>query len=786
VKPAYFKAGTLVCLIIAAFVVIVSRINVSTDLGLFLPEAETQFDELLRHQLDNGASTNIILVAFSGLERELLAEFNKSFSEALRNTSIFSKVTNGAAALGEEALSFLETNRYLLTHNNLEQQFSAEGFSAALDQRIEGLASTAAPMEKRYLRRDPTGEVLGLLEEWQGKVSRFKKPNERHGVWFSKDESRTLILAEIGSDIRKMKNQIEAVTVIRTTFEDMRLPGIEVVMAGPAVFAVESGEDIRADVRNLTLVAVFIVVLFLLAVYRSFRMMVLVLCPLLAGVIAATAAILLIYGQVHGITLAFGITLAGVAVDYPIHLLTGMGAEKLKGNSSNSDHISKIWKTLRLGVFSTVIAYAAFLVSGFSGLQQLGMFTIVGLITAALFSRWVLPYLVVSRIDTMPGLTGFHCALKNVCQRSLSLRFVVPGVLFLALLALTISDRNILHLNVDSLSPINETRRAEGKMLRNDLGFWYGGSMMLLTAPDKEAVLQYSEFLQPYLDDLVTQSVIEGYDMAAHFLPSVKTQQKNQQQLLESGKIAENLAKALADTPFRSGVFEPFLDDLATSAQLRPLNIESLESSVIGKNLSSLVFDFKDDSGGVILLHGVNDDVKIKEFADSHEDLYYMHLKTASTDLVARSVDRVSLSMLGCIFIIYISLGLAFRNFTRPLKIMIPTFSAAVTAAAILVFSGNPLSIFHLISLLLVVGLGLDYALFFNRLPDNDEEWDTTFKSLWVCAITTILVFGILMFSNTPPLKAIGITVGIGAFLSMIFAAMWAACPDKKAHRKFD
>ena len=211
----HFKAGTLVCLIISAFIVIVSRVNISTDLGLFLPEPETRFDQLLRHQLDNGASTNIILIAFSGIERQALAEFNKSFSEALRNTGTFSKVTNSAAALGEEALSFLEKNRYLLTHNNLEQQFSVEGFSAALDKRIEGLASTAASIEKRYLRRDPTGEVLGLLEEWQGKISRYKKPNERHGVWFSKDEDRTLILAEIGSDIRKMKNQIEAVTVIR-------------------------------------------------------------------------------------------------------------------------------------------------------------------------------------------------------------------------------------------------------------------------------------------------------------------------------------------------------------------------------------------------------------------------------------------------------------------------------------------------------------------------------------------------------------------------------------------
>ena len=131
--------------------------------------------------------------------------------------------------------------------------------------------------------------------------------------------------------------------------------------------------------------------------------------------------------------------------------------------------------------------------------------------------------------------------------------------------------------------------------------------------------------------------------------------------------------------------------------------------------------------------------------------------------------------------IIYGALALAFRCFFRPLRIMIPTFAAAVTTAALLVFSGNPLSIFHLISLLLVVGLGLDYALFFNRLPENSGEWESTFKSLWICGITTILVFGILTYSNTPPLKAIGITVGIGAFLSMIFAAMWSAIAEKNS-----
>ena len=51
--------------------------------------------------------------------------------------------------------------------------------------------------------------------------------------------------------------------------------------------------------------------------------------------------------------------------------------------------------------------------------------------------------------------------------------------------------------------------------------------------------------------------------------------------------------------------------------------------------------------------------------------------------------------------------------------------------------------------------------------------------------MTTILVFGILMYSRTPPLEAIGLTVALGAFLSIVFAAMWAtrpeARPDKRA-----
>jgi predicted exporter len=755
-------------------VIVASQFHIANNLTLFLPEPDTEFERLLHHQLDKSASSSMIFLAFSGLPEDDLAGFNQRITKKLRNSKTFSRVTNNAENLSEGLLAFLQKYRYLLTHNDLSNRFSASELKLSLQQRLQGLASSAAPLEKRYLRQDPTGEISGLLNDWQGKVSRHKRPIEINGVWFSDDRSRTLVLVEIAADISQMENQAAAVKELRELYASMRLPGMEHIMTGPAVFAVETGEDIQADIKWLTLVAIVLVTLFLFAAYRSLKTVVLVICPLAAGIAVAMATILLLYGEIQGITLAFGITLIGVAVDYPIHLLACLGGNNTKSQAD----LVKIWGTLKLGVFSTVVAYGAFLASGFEGLRQLGLFTITGLVSAAIFSRWVLPVLAYGPGQSKPGLDNLNHYLKIWGRKAPALRWTVVVSAFLSLGLLGFSSAPVLHLNVDSLSPVTESRRAEGRLLRSDLGFWYGGSMMMIAKKDNEAVLQYSENIQSYLDALVDDHTIDGYDMASHFLPSRQRQSLKKSQIIDIENLQANLTEALIDLPFRKNTFDPFIDDVRKVKQLDVIGLAALRDTVIGEKLSALLFAFENAAGGVILLHGVNDDTRMKQFADDHDGLYYMHLKTASTDLVAHSIDRVALSMLGCIVLIYSVLAFAFKSRNRPLKIMIPSLSAALITAAILVLSGNPLSIFHLISLLLVVGLGLDYALFFNRLPENDNEWDTTFKSLWVCAVTTILVFGILMFSHTPPLEAIGETVGLGAFISIVFAAMWAATAE--------
>jgi predicted exporter len=102
-----------------------------------------------------------------------------------------------------------------------------------------------------------------------------------------------------------------------------------------------------------------------------------------------------------------------------------------------------------------------------------------------------------------------------------------------------------------------------------------------------------------------------------------------------------------------------------------------------------------------------------------------------------------------------------------------------VLDVAILLLAGTRLSLFNLVALLLVVGIGLNYALFFNRPAPGADERQRTLLSLAVCGATTLSAFGCLAFSQTPVLRAIGITVTLGTLLSLLISAALSAKPDR-------
>jgi predicted exporter len=124
---------------------------------------------------------------------------------------------------------------------------------------------------------------------------------------------------------------------------------------------------------------------------------------------------------------------------------------------------------------------------------------------------------------------------------------------------------------------------------------------------------------------------------------------------------------------------------------------------------------------------------------------------------------------------------LGLRSLGGVLRVLLPVAAAVTGVVTVLLAVAQPLSMFHLVALLLVVGVGLDYGLFFHRAAGDGAEREQIVRALAVCASSTTLVFGLLSFSQTPVLHAIGSTVAIGVILCFLLAAVFARNPARTA-----
>jgi predicted exporter len=136
--------------------------------------------------------------------------------------------------------------------------------------------------------------------------------------------------------------------------------------------------------------------------------------------------------------------------------------------------------------------------------------------------------------------------------------------------------------------------------------------------------------------------------------------------------------------------------------------------------------------------------------------------------------DRTFLIVVCGLFVISVVLALGVQSLSALWPILSPIMSALAVVTAVVNVSGESLSLFHIATFLLVIGLGLDYALFFNRPEGSEEGRSRTLYGLLVCSTTTMLVFGVLAGSSIPVLHAIGMTAAVGSFCCLLFAGIMA------------
>jgi predicted exporter len=739
-----------------------THLEVSGDLRLFMPTPRDEAQSLLLQNVGESPASRLQLLAVSNSDAESLARISTQFAERLAAAPEFAFVTNGAQAplaIPEHLLAY----RYLISDSFDAQPLDAIRLAAALAERADDMSSPAAGFLEQWLPRDPTLEIMKLAADW----SPANEPQRLGGVWFSAGGKQALLIAQTRAAAFDPDGQSKALDRLRAEFEIARgSTAATLVISGTGYFSSIIKNRTQREAASFGAAATLGLVLLIGFAFRKPGFVVLGALPLLSAGLAGLVAVASLFDHVHGITLAFGFTLIGVAQDYPMHLFS-----HLRPGASPDATARGVWPPLMTGVASTCIAYLAFLASGVIGLAQLACLTITGLAVAALTTRFLLPRLIgaVTRdAADIPFLSRIDAVIERL-PRPLWTLWALP---LLCAAILFWRQDGFWENDLSRLTPVPPELLRTDVALRREMATPDLRYLLVVSDVSEQKVLERLEAIQGSLAAAVSSGYMDTFEDSSHYLPSEAVQRRRQLALPEPDVLRRTLTSANADLPFEDRLFEPFLADIALARTLPPLTRADLAGSPLDLRVGNGLFERSGRWHGLVSFFGVRDPAALAGVFAQQPGTLFLDLKAASESLVTSQRSRMILCLAIAAVLLVAVIAVALRRWNRVVRVLAPMILTTLLILAILRGADVSLNLFHIISLVLAAGLGLDYALFFEHASTDRRAQKRTLHALLVCAASTLLVFALLTLSSVPVLRAIGVTVTLGVVGNFLLAAL--------------
>ena len=440
------------------------------------------------------------------------------------------------------------------------------------------------------------------------------------------------------------------------------------------MFAVESRRAIQHDARRLTLIATIAVSLLLLLVLRSPRFLMWAVMPTATGALAGLAAVSVAFGSIHGITLGFGLTLIGEAVDYAVYVQV----------QRRNDNNRYLWKGLWLAMLTSSAGFVAMMLSGFVGLVQLGLMSIVGIGVAALVARFCLPDvlqpLAASRLARFATLAHF----SNTAARW---RIPIAVVAIAAALLLIARGDRLWNDQLAAISPLAKGSGELDARLRSDTGLGDLRFVLAVEGATLDEAIERTEALHDKLRALQSQGAIAGFDSPALLLPSAAIQQARRAALPDAATLRDRLMQALAESALRAEAFEPFIADVQRAQQLS-ITPSYYAGTALGQRLQAQVIDRKQgttsDAAALITLTAVSDASAVAAALQNIHGVSLIDLANVQA-LVADYRGRAAWAALAGAILIVLILAVQLRNLKATLRIAAAVAVSIVITAALLI-----------------------------------------------------------------------------------------------------
>lgn len=567
------------------------------------------------------------------------------------------------------------------------------------------------------------------------------------------------ITAQIAGDPLDLNVQDRVVKALDTLIGETAaaVPNTEVLRLGVVFFAHEAAQRAMAEASVLGTISLVGCLLLVLVVFRRWTPLLHTLLVTAVGFGVAMAGSIAVFGELHVASLLFGTSLIGIAVDYCLHY-SASGFHRAAFDPF--ERMRQVRPGITLGLLTTMIGYSALAAAPFPGLRQLAVFTIIGLCASYLTVVLWLPRLdrmgplahgrqIIAAADLLPQ---FWEAKRLGWLRTILVVGLVAGtVAGFARISVEDDVRRMQRLSPDLLVEQGQVRRL--------IGAGVEGSFLLVEAATDADALVVQERLEGPLAKLRAEGAVGGWRMPSAFVPSPTRQQADQAlirdrleqphlaaQLRQLGlpvsgegtkRDAEGVGALTLDAAMRSGAL-PVLADLV----LRPgLHVVLLEGVTAPERIRAAVADLADI-----------------RFADPTGDFSRLLARYRE-----RAVVLTAVSVALMVPLLWWRYG-----WSQLWRVLLPPVVAVVTTPALLALGGEAFTFFHAMALVLVLSIGMDYALFCAE--SGRDHRAITMVAIWLATLTTLLGFGLLGFSQVHAVSGFGLTMSIGMVLAFLLS----------------
>lgn len=748
-----------------------NRLNLDTDILAMLPaeERDPVLQQAIGHMADVAQQRMVVLVGSDDWGRTQQA------ADAYRNVLLphaeqFQLDDRPPRENQDAWLGQFSPHRLALLTAAQRQALATQPAAYWVDAALRQMSSPLGAAKVGAWQDDPFGLFAGWVQA-RARETAVRVVDGRLRV-DAGSRAYAVIPVELRAKSFSLSTQQAVMPLLRQAEQaaNLAVPGVEVVSAGVILHAAAAGEQASFEMSTIGWGSLAGVLLLMWFMFRTARPILLVVLSIGIGCLGALSVCWLLFDRVHLLTLVFGASLVGVAEDYGIHYFCSR-----VGPAQPLDP----WKTLRtlmpglmLALITTIVAYLGLALTPFPGLRQMAVFSAAGLIFAWLTVMCWFPLLErgplrASGLVDWYGASRKHWPALGRNRGSVAISVVVLAFVAVGLARLQANDD--IRLLQNSPQALLDAQMKIGRLL----GVPAMAQFYLVRGATEEAVLQREEALKARLEGLVSGQVVTGYQALSNWVPSQQQQQADRElvvrMLLAPGTALSSLATQLdEDRGWAKRLGERLTKDTA------PLTLQQFLQGPAGAAWRHLwLGQVAGGYASVVALRGVEraDLPVLQAAAQDLPGVQWVDKVDETSGLLGRYRHDMAWVVLLSYLAVFALLYWRYR--AAAWRVLTPTVVASAVTLALFGMAGYPLNLFHVLALLLVLGMGVDYGIFLQEHPDRGDSM--AWVAVGLSAVCTLLSFGLLALSRTPALQAFGMTmlIAIGTvwFIAPCFRA---------------